>query len=106
MVRELSPAEYVKESAANPRVLLIDVREAWELKIASLPGAVHIPMGEVPARLAEIDRSRDVVVMCRSGGRSLSIARFLDAQGYGSVANLTGGVLAWSRDVDPTVATY
>jgi rhodanese-related sulfurtransferase len=106
MVREVSPAEYVRESAANPRTLLIDVREAWELEIAALPGAVHIPMAEVPARLAEIDRARDVVVMCRSGGRSLSIARFLEAQGYGSVANLTGGVLAWSRDIDPSLATY
>ena len=44
--------------------------------------------------------------MCRSGGRSLSVARFLESQGYPSVANLTGGVLAWAREVDPSLATY
>lgn len=106
MVREVSPAEYQRDAAGSASTLLLDVREGWELEVASLPGAVHIPMGEVPARLSELDRGRDIVVMCRSGGRSLSVARFLEAQGYPSVANLTGGVLAWARDVDPTHATY
>jgi rhodanese-related sulfurtransferase len=63
-------------------------------------------MGEVPQRLAELDRGRDLVVLCKVGGRSLSVARFLEAQGYPSVANLSGGILAWQRDVDPTLATY
>ncbi|HXQ64823.1 MAG TPA: rhodanese-like domain-containing protein [Steroidobacteraceae bacterium] len=106
MVQEISPAEFVRDRASNARTLLLDVREAWELKIASLPGAVHMPMTEIPGRLADLDRDRDIVVMCRSGGRSLSVARFLEAQGYPSVANLTGGILAWSRDIDPTLATY
>lgn len=106
MVRELSPTDYQRDAATSERTLLLDVREGWELEIAALPGAVHIPMADVPARLGELDRGRDIVVMCRSGGRSLTVARFLDAQGYPSVANLTGGVLAWSREVDPTLATY
>lgn len=106
MVRELSPVEFVRDAQGKAATLLLDVREAWELEVAALPGALHIPMAEVPGRLAELDRSRDIVVMCRSGGRSLSVARFLEAQGYPSVANLTGGVLAWSRDVDSTLATY
>jgi rhodanese-related sulfurtransferase len=63
-------------------------------------------MGEIPARLAELGRERTIVVLCRSGGRSLSVARFLEAQGYPAVANLTGGILAWQRDVDPSLATY
>ncbi len=106
MVRELSPVEFVRDAQGKTATLLLDVREAWELEVAALPGALHIPMAEVPGRLAELDRSRDIVVMCRSGGRSLSVARFLEAQGYPSVANLTGGVLAWSREVDSTLATY
>jgi len=106
MVRELSPAEFVATLAGRPATLLIDVREAWELDIARLPEALHIPMAEVPSRLGEIDRARDVVVLCRSGGRSLSVARYLAAQGYPSVANLSGGILAWRRDVDPALATY
>ncbi|MBS0375532.1 MAG: sulfurtransferase [Proteobacteria bacterium] len=106
MVREVAPAEFVATLAGQPRTLLIDVREAWELDIARLPQALHVPMAEVPERLAEIGRDRDVVVMCRSGGRSLHVARFLEGQGYGSVANLSGGILAWQRDVDPSLATY
>ena len=106
MVRELSPTEYQRDAARSATRLLLDVREPWELEIAALPGAVHIPMAEVPARLSELDRGRDIVVMCRSGGRSLSVARFLESQGYPSVANLSGGVLAWAREVDPTLATY
>ncbi len=106
MVREVSPTDFLATMAGRPATLLVDVREAWELEVARLDGALHIPMAEVPARLAELDRGRDVVVMCRSGGRSLSVARYLEAQGYASVANLTGGILAWRRDVDPTLATY
>ena len=105
-MREVSPSEYVATLAAAPATLLVDVREGWELEIARVPGAVHIPMGEVPDRLAELDRGRDLVILCKAGGRSLSVARFLEAQGYPSVTNLTGGILAWQRDVDPTLATY
>ncbi|HUO94724.1 MAG TPA: rhodanese-like domain-containing protein [Steroidobacteraceae bacterium] len=106
MVREYAPAEVAAQLKAPSPPLLLDVREAWELEIARLPEALHIPMAQVPARLSELDRRRDVVVMCRSGGRSLNVARFLDAQGFPSVANLTGGILAWRRDVDPALATY
>ena len=106
MVRDISPAEYVATMAGQARTLLVDVREGWELEIARLPDAVHIPLAALPERLAELDRNRDVVVMCRSGGRSLTAARFLESRGYPSVANLAGGILAWQRDVDPTLATY
>jgi len=106
VVREYAPAEVAAQLKAPSPPLLLDVREAWELEIARLPEALHIPMAQIPARLGELDRRRDVVVMCRSGGRSLNVARFLDAQGFPSVANLTGGILAWRRDVDPALATY
>ncbi len=106
MVREVTPSEYVATLAGQPATVLVDVREAWELDIARLPGALHVPMGEIAGRLAELDTTRDLVILCRSGGRSLTVARFLEAQGYPSVANLSGGILAWARDVDPTLATY
>ncbi len=106
MVREISPAEFAREALARPDRLLIDVREGWEREIASIAAAVHVPMAEVPARLAELDRGREIVVMCRSGGRSLKVAQFLEAQGFPSVLNLTGGILAWQREVDPSLATY
>ena len=85
---------------------MIDVREKWELDVASIPDVRHIPMGEIPARLAELDPHQEIVVMCRSGGRSMQVAQFLARNGFDNVANLTGGILAWSRDVDPSVRTY
>jgi rhodanese-related sulfurtransferase len=106
MVREISPTEFVARRDRGDDLLLLDVREAHELAIASVPGVVHIPMGQVPERLGELDPSREIVVLCRSGGRSLQVARFLESRGYGSVANLTGGTLAWSREVDPSLPTY
>lgn len=106
MVREISPTEFVARRERGDDLLLLDVREPHELAIASVPGVVHIPMAHVPERLGELDPAREIVVLCRSGGRSLQVARFLESRGYGSVANLTGGTLAWSRDVDPTLPTY
>jgi rhodanese-related sulfurtransferase len=106
MVRELSPTEFAAQRAAGRDAVLLDVREPWELKIAGLAGAVHVPMAQLLGRLAELDPEREVVVLCRSGSRSLAVARFLEARGFRSVANLSGGILAWARDVDRSLATY
>ena len=84
---------------------LLDVREAWELNVASVPGVLHIPMGEVAERVGEIDRNREVVVLCRSGRRSLEVAKYLQQNGFRAV-NLAGGILAWSRDLDATIPVY
>jgi rhodanese-related sulfurtransferase len=85
---------------------VLDVREKWELDVARIPEVLHIPMGEIPARVGELDAEREIVVMCRSGGRSMKVAEFLDRNGFKNVTNLTGGILAWSRDVDPSVRAY
>jgi rhodanese-related sulfurtransferase len=90
--------------AADPPVVL-DVREPWERDIARLTGTLDIPMGEISARIAELPKDRDIVVMCRSGGRSSQVADYLHRMGY-RAANLTGGILAWASDVDPTIKTY
>ena len=103
MVKEISPVELQARRAAGAGPLVVDVREQAELDVASIPDVLHIPMGEIPGRLGELERDREIVVMCRSGGRSMQVAQFLARNGFGSVANLTGGILAWSRDVDPTV---
>ena len=71
----------------------------------SVPDVVHIPMGEVADRLGELDRGREVVVLCRSGRRSLQVANFLQQNGFRAV-NLAGGILAWSRELDATIPTY
>jgi rhodanese-related sulfurtransferase len=84
---------------------LLDVREDWELGVASVPDIIHIPMGQVADRLQELDRNTEVVVLCRSGRRSLEVAKFLQQNGFKTV-NLAGGILAWSRDLDATIPTY
>jgi len=96
--------------AAGTAPVLLDVREAWEVALAAIhvdgATALHIPMGEVPRRLAEIDRTRPVVCICHHGMRSAQVVAFLAHQGAGPVYNLAGGVDAWSARVDPAVARY
>jgi rhodanese-related sulfurtransferase len=67
---------------------------------------VHIPMGEISDRVAELDRKKEIVVICRSGGRSAQVAQFLERQGFEKVFNLAGGILAWSRVIDPRIPQY
>ncbi len=105
-MREITPREYASLAASGTNPFLLDVREGWELALAAAPGAVHIPMGEIPDRLAEIPADREIVVMCKAGARSMNVARFLESRGYTRVANLTGGILAWSAEIDPSIATY
>ena len=107
MIKELSPQEFLRRRAEGISMTLLDVREDWETQLAPVPSSlVHIPMGEVADRLGELDPAQETVVICRSGGRSLEVARFLTAQGFTSVFNLAGGILAWSRNVDPTIPQY
>lgn len=107
MVQEITVHELKKlrESSATAPMLL-DVREPWELKIARLSGTLDIPMNEVPNRLQALPRDLAIVVMCRSGGRSLRVANYLQQQGYTSVSNLTGGILAWSAEIDASLPQY
>ncbi len=86
--------------------MLLDVREPWEFQTCRIADSLLVPMRELPARLAEIDAAADVVVICHHGARSLQAAMFLERQGYASVHNLTGGVNAWARSVDPAMPVY
>jgi rhodanese-related sulfurtransferase len=86
--------------------LLLDVREPWEWETARIAGATLIPMREIPARFGELDSAREVVAICHHGGRSQQVAMFLEKNGFAKVHNLTGGVDAWSRTVDPAVPLY
>ncbi len=106
MVRELTVRELKDRRDRGEQPLVLDVREAWELQLASIPGVLHVPMNEVPARLGELSRDTEIIVMCHAGGRSMRVAQFLLGQGFANVANLEGGISAWSREVDATVPVY
>jgi len=86
--------------------VLIDVREPFEWDIARIPGAILIPLGELPSRLSELDPADDLVIQCKSGGRSANAVQFLQAQGFSKVSNLAGGIHAWSDRIDPAVPRY
>jgi rhodanese-related sulfurtransferase len=92
------------EQRAKP--LLLDVREPWEHQICRIEGAELVPMRTVPARMGELDPERPIVCFCHHGGRSMQVAMFLERQGFSDVYNLTGGVDAWARQVDPAMPTY
>jgi rhodanese-related sulfurtransferase len=87
-------------------VQLVDVRDDWELAVASLPGALHIPLPRLPNALDTLDPARPVVLLCHHGQRSLQAAIWLRQQGYASATSVAGGIDAWSRRIDPTVPTY
>ena len=97
MVREISVEELKARRDRGENPLVLDVREDWELQLARIPGVVHVPMNQVPARLAEFARDAETIVMCHAGGRSMRVAQFLSNQGFTNVANLAGGIAAWSR---------
>jgi rhodanese-related sulfurtransferase len=105
-MRELPPSECQALLASADPPQLLDVREAWEVETASIPGALHIPMGLVPTRLGELDKTRPVIVMCRSGRRSAQVGLLLERNGFAEVINLGGGILAWSEDIDPSIPQY
>ncbi|MBL8087598.1 MAG: rhodanese-like domain-containing protein [Chthonomonas sp.] len=85
---------------------LLDVREPFELEICQIPGALSIPINDLPTRMGEIPQTVAVVVFCRSGGRSQNAVDYLSDHGYTLAVNLDGGILAWSRDIDPSMPTY
>ena len=103
---EISVVELARKRAAGEDFVLLDVREPEELEIAALDGAVHVPMGQIPARLETLPREREIVVMCHGGMRSDSVAHYLRAQGFTRVMNLAGGIDAWSREIDSAMPRY
>lgn len=92
--------------SAGTMPTVLDVREPHETQLAPFAGAVEIPMGEVPARLDDLRRDEQIVVLCHHGVRSARVASFLEHEGFKHVANLTGGIDAWSLSVDPSVPRY
>ena len=91
---------------AGARPLLLDVREPWEWQLAHIDGSMHVPMGQIPSRADELDKSHPTVVICHHGTRSLQVVAFLERMGFANLHNLQGGIDAWARSVDPAVPVY
>ena len=104
-VPQITVNELKRRIDAGEDLFILDVREPFEYQIANIGGKL-IPQGEVPQRLAEIDRDREIIVHCKAGGRSQRIAEFLKQSGYPEVVNVAGGILAWSSEIDATLPKY
>ena len=105
-VKEVSVQELKRRLDAGENFLLLDVREPWEVAIARLPGSTSIPLGQLSAHLAELHSDADIIVMCKSGGRSHRATEMLTARGFSRAANLSGGIDAWADEIDPNLPTY
>mgnify|MGYP005818164203 CR=1 FL=1 len=102
---EMTPEELHRRLAAGDDLFVLDVREPHEYQICNLGGHL-IPLKELPNRVGELDTSREIVVHCKSGGRSAKAVEFLRQSGFQKVHNLTGGIIAWAERVDPQVPKY
>lgn len=101
-------AEWLAAASREERTapVVLDVREPWELEICRIDGAIAMPMATVPLRVRELDADAETVVMCHHGVRSFQVAMFLERQGFSSIHNLTGGIDAWSHEVDVAMPKY
>ena len=105
-IRDITPRQLAERIERGDDLQLVDVREGWEWQIAQIPGARLIPLVELENQIETLDRDRDVVLFCKSGVRSLRAAELLADAGFERVSNVSGGIIRWSQEVDPTVARY
>ena len=105
-MQDIEPVVAKQMLVKGSNCVLLDVREPWELKIAAVDGALHIPMQDVPDRLDEFSNEKSIIVLCHHGNRSRVVAHYLEQNGYARVFNLAGGIEAWAREIEPGMAEY
>jgi rhodanese-related sulfurtransferase len=112
MIDQVRPSDLAAWFAQSPDAapVLLDVREPWELQTASVAPQgftlVAIPMNEIPARLSELGEGQRIACLCHHGARSQRVAAFLSQNGFAELANVAGGIDAWSAQHDPSVPRY
>lgn len=104
-MEQITPQELKARLDRKDSLVLLDVRDGWELQICRLPGALHIPMEEIGFRTVELDPGDEIVVFCHQGVRSAAVAEYLRRLGFNAI-NLAGGLDAWARTVDPSMRRY
>lgn len=113
MIDQVQPSDlaaWLQAASAHGQPLVLDVRERFELQIASIKTDgltfMAVPMSTVPMRLDDIDLSRPIACLCHHGARSMRVAAYLAQQGFAHVANITGGIDAWAHECDPSIGYY
>lgn len=105
-VTQLTPTDLLRRVDSGELWQILDVREPWEIEIANVAGTMNIPMSEVPTRYDELSADRQVAVLCHSGVRSGRVADWLSVNGFEDVANIVGGINAWSEQIDASIPRY
>jgi rhodanese-related sulfurtransferase len=113
MIDQIQPSQlpdWISSKAAHGATVVLDVREPYEVQTASVTAngfeLLTLPMGSVVEKLSELDKDRPVACLCHHGSRSMQVAAYLSSQGFTHLANIAGGIHAWSSEVDPSVPTY
>jgi len=106
MIPTITPIELHSELKGPNPPTIIDVREAHELELSALPGAIHIPLGSLPGHLDEFELDTDFVILCRSGMRSAQATLFMLQHGFTRVRNVESGINGWARTVDSSMSEY
>ena len=105
-ISQWSPLQLQQSLQAGQNLLLLDVREDNEFAYAHLAGSHHIPLGQLPQRLDDLDQQQEIVVICHHGVRSQQACVFLQQAGFSRLYNLQGGIDAWSVVCDPSIRRY
>jgi len=103
---DIEPRQLAERLKGGEKICLVDVREAVEQQVSTLPGALHIPYGHLSSRLCELSKDDEIVVFCRTGSRSTYAVQLLHSQGFTKAKNLRGGINAWAREIDKTMLEY
>ena len=106
MEYEITPEELKTLLEGGSDVVVLDVREPWEIATASMRDTRHIPMNDIPARYGELDADKHTVVVCHHGVRSMRVTMWLRQQGYEKVQSLAGGIDRWAKEIDSSVGIY
>jgi len=113
MIDQIQPSQlpdWISSKSASGNTVVLDVREPYEVQSACVTAngfeLVTLPMGSIVEKLSELDKDRPIACLCHHGSRSMQVAAYLSSQGFTHLANIEGGIHAWSSQVDPNVPTY
>jgi len=105
-VKEIQPIDLKNKIDNKDDFLLIDVRESSEIEISKIKESIHIPMAEIPNNIDQINSNKLVIVMCKSGGRSANVCKYLIQNGFQDIYNLNGGIIKWALEIDSDMLIY
>lgn len=103
---EVTVEDLAERLRGGDGLVVLDVREPWEVELCHIGGSLHIPLGQLPSAVAAVPRDRDIAVLCHHGMRSAHATQWLRNQGFDRAINLAGGIDAWARRIDPTMKVY